>query len=175
MRPPTTSTTRLARRASGTASAPRNVPEETPVALSYAGTTHAVMMATPADLTDFAIGFTLTEGIIASPDEIEDIEVEEAGAGIDIQIRLKDKANTRFEARRRRLAGPVGCGLCGIESIDEAMRSVPAVADIETDAFRVRYLAGCPPVVETTAVPRRHRRGACRRLLRSRQGHRCGP
>jgi FdhD protein len=103
------------------------VPEETPVALSYAGTTHAVMMATPADLRDFAIGFTLTEGIIAKPDEIEAIEIEEAGAGVDIQIRLKDAANTRFEARRRRLAGPVGCGLCGIESIDEAMRSVPAV------------------------------------------------
>lgn len=127
MRAATTSTTRVARRASGSASAPRNVPEETPVALSYAGTTHAVMMATPADLHDFAIGFTLTEGIIASPREIEAIEVEEAGAGIDIQIRLKDAANTRFEARRRRLAGPVGCGLCGIESIDEAMRSIPAV------------------------------------------------
>jgi FdhD protein len=53
--------------------------------------------------------------------------VEDHGAGIDIQIRLKDRANTRFEARRRRLAGPVGCGLCGIESIEEAMRSVDAV------------------------------------------------
>jgi FdhD protein len=118
VRPPTTSTLRIARRASGTASTPRNVPEETPVALSYAGTTHAVMMATPADLEDFAYGFTLTEGIIASADEIEAIEIEDAGAGVDIQIRLKDTANTRFEARRRRLAGPVGCGLCGIRSID---------------------------------------------------------
>lgn len=127
MRPPVTSTTRLTRRSSGLASASRSVPEETPVALSYAGTTHAVMMASPADLEDFAIGFTLTEGIIAQPDEIEAIEVQEAGAGIDIQIRLKDGANTRFEARRRRLAGPVGCGLCGIESIDEAMRSVSEV------------------------------------------------
>lgn len=104
------------------------VPEETPVALSYGGTTHAVMMASPADLDDFAIGFSLTEGIVASPGEIEEIAIEEAGAGIDIQIRLRDRANTRFEARRRRLAGPVGCGLCGIESIDEAMRSVPGVA-----------------------------------------------
>ena len=103
------------------------VPEETPVALSYAGTTHAVMMASPADFDDFALGFSLTEGIIASPAEIESIEVEELGAGIDIQIRLKDTANTRFQARRRRLAGPVGCGLCGIESIDEAMRSVDHV------------------------------------------------
>jgi len=126
-RPPVTSTTRIARRASGTSAAARMVPEETPVALSYAGTTHAVMMASPADFEDFAIGFSLTEGIIASPDEIEAIEVEDHGAGVDIQIRLKDQANIKFQARRRRLAGPVGCGLCGIESIEEAMRSVNAV------------------------------------------------
>jgi len=86
-----------------------------------------VMMATPADLDDFALGFSLTEGIISSAAEVEAIEVEPAGAGIDIQIRLRDQANTRFEARRRRLAGPVGCGLCGIESIDEAMRAIDSV------------------------------------------------
>jgi FdhD protein len=126
-RPPLTQTTRLARRASGTAASARMVPEETPIALSYAGTTHAVMMASPADFDDFALGFSLTEGIIASPDEIESIDVEDHGAGIDIQIRLRDTANTRFQARRRRLAGPVGCGLCGIESIEEAMRSVDDV------------------------------------------------
>ncbi|QKD00169.1 formate dehydrogenase accessory sulfurtransferase FdhD [Mesorhizobium loti] len=123
----TTQISRLAHRASGTAAANRMVPEETPVAFSFAGTTHAVMMASPADFEDFALGFSLTEGIIADPQEIEAIEVEDHGAGIDIQIRLKDTANTRFEARRRRLAGPVGCGLCGIESIEEAMRSVDAV------------------------------------------------
>ena len=126
-RPALTSTIRIARRASGMAAASRMVPEETPVAFSYAGTTHAVMMASPADFEDFALGFSLTEGIVASPDEIEAIEVEDLGSGIDIQIRLKDKANTRFEARRRRLAGPVGCGLCGIESIEEAIRSVDDV------------------------------------------------
>ncbi|TGR74061.1 sulfurtransferase FdhD, partial [Mesorhizobium sp. M2D.F.Ca.ET.223.01.1.1] len=123
----TTQISRLAHRASGTAAANRMVPEETPVAFSFAGTTHAVMMASPADFEDFALGFSLTEGIIADPKEIEAIEVEDLGAGIDIQIRLKDQANTRFQARRRRLAGPVGCGLCGIESIEEAMRSVDAV------------------------------------------------
>ncbi|WFP76404.1 formate dehydrogenase accessory sulfurtransferase FdhD [Mesorhizobium sp. WSM4906] len=126
-RPPVTQISRLARRAGGTAAANRMVPEETPVAFSYAGTTHAVMMASPSDFEDFALGFSLTEGIIADPEEIEAIEVEDLGAGIDIQIKLKDKANTRFQARRRRLAGPVGCGLCGIESIEEAMRSVDAV------------------------------------------------
>lgn len=129
MRSPLASTTRIARRATGTAAAARMVPEETPVALSYNGTAHAVMMASPADLEDFALGFSLTEGIVSGPGEIEAVDiVADAGAGIDIQIRLRDIANTRFEARRRRLAGPVGCGLCGIESIDEAMRSVPPVA-----------------------------------------------
>ena len=128
IRPPLTQTMRLARRAAGTASSNRMVPEETPVAFSFAGTTHAVMMASPADFEDFALGFSLTEGIIETPDEIESIEVEDHGAGVDVQIRLKDQANQKFQARRRRLAGPVGCGLCGIESIEEAMRSVRDVS-----------------------------------------------
>jgi FdhD protein len=154
-----TKISRLAYRPNGTNEADRMVPEETPVALSYAGTTHAVMMASPADFEDFALGFSLTEGIIASVEEIEAIEVEDHGAGIDIQIRLKDKANTRFQARRRRLAGPVGCGLCGIESIEEAMRSVDKIgqskliltaADIVS---AVRLLSKVQPLhAETGAV-----------------------
>ena len=112
-RPPVTSVKRLARRSGGMNSAARAVPEEVPVALSYGGTTHAVMMATPADLEDFALGFSLTEGIVGSAGEIAGIDIEEAGAGVDIQIRLKDAADDRFQARRRHLAGPVGCGLCG--------------------------------------------------------------
>jgi len=158
-RPPITSTTRIARRASGTSAAARMVPEETPVALSFAGTTHAVMMASPADFEDFAIGFSLTEGIIASPDEIESVEVEDHGAGVDIQIRLKDQANTKFQARRRRLAGPVGCGLCGIESIEEAMRSVDVVAgstlalDASDIVRAVKLLSKLQPLhAETGAV-----------------------
>ena len=155
----TTQISRLARRAGGTAAANRMVPEETPVAFSFAGTTHAVMMASPADFEDFALGFSLTEGIIADPKEIEAIEVEDLGAGIDIQIRLKDKANTRFQARRRRLAGPVGCGLCGIESIEEAMRSVDAVGasqltlQAEDITSAVRLLSKVQPLhAETGAV-----------------------
>lgn len=157
-RPPVTSTPRLARRASGTAASSRMVPEETPVAFSFAGTTHAVMMASPADFEDFALGFSLTEGIIASPDEIEAIEVEDHGAGIDIQIRLKDQANTRFEARRRRLAGPVGCGLCGIESIEEAMRSVHDVRQssltlsVDEIAQAVRLLSKQQPLHAATGA-----------------------
>ncbi|RRH98860.1 formate dehydrogenase accessory sulfurtransferase FdhD [Mesorhizobium tamadayense] len=155
----TTQISRLARRASGTAAANRMVPEETPVAFSYAGTTHAVMMASPADFEDFALGFSLTEGIVSASGEIESIEVEDLGAGIDIQIKLKDKANTRFQARRRRLAGPVGCGLCGIESIEEAMRSVDAVGSskltLEADDVTrsVKLLSKLQPLhTETGAV-----------------------
>lgn len=155
----TTQISRLAHRAGGTAAANRMVPEETPVAFSFAGTTHAVMMASPADFEDFALGFSLTEGIIADPKEIEAIEVEDLGAGIDIQIRLKDQANTRFQARRRRLAGPVGCGLCGIESIEEAMRSVDAVGasrltlQAEDITSAVRLLSKVQPLhAETGAV-----------------------
>ena len=155
----TTQISRLAHRASGTAAANRMVPEETPVAFSYAGTTHAVMMASPADFEDFALGFSLTEGIVADPAEIEAIEVEDLGAGIDIHIRLRDKANTRFQARRRRLAGPVGCGLCGIESIEEAMRSADEVGtskltlDAEDVTRSVRLLSKVQPLhSETGAV-----------------------
>lgn len=126
-RPPVTQFTRLARRVAETTWSERRVPEEVPVALSFAGTTHAVMMASPADLEDFALGFALTEAIIGAPDEIERMHVEHLEYGIDIQMWLRDTANTRFKARRRRLAGPVGCGLCGIESIEEAVRPVAKV------------------------------------------------
>src|SRR5690606_29116176 len=101
------------------------------------------------DLEDFALGFSLTEGIVATPDEIESITIEDLGVGFDVQIRLRDAANRRFEARRRRLAGPVGCGLCGIESIEEAMRSAPNVAanglQLAADdvAQSVRLLSEC--------------------------------
>jgi FdhD protein len=158
MKSPVTSASRLARRAGGTSVADRMVPEETPIALSYAGTTHAVMMASPADFEDFALGFSLTEGIVGSPEEIEAIEVEDLGAGIDIQIRLKDAANTRFEARRRRLAGPVGCGLCGIESIEQAMRSVDLVdaSKLTLDAAdivrAVKLLANLQPLHARTGA-----------------------
>jgi FdhD protein len=100
----------------------RCVPEETAIALSYDGTTHAVMMGTPHDLLDFAYGFSLTEGIIRHPDEVASVEIVPAGSGIDIQIRLAVGAAEALGARRRSMAGPVGCGLCGIESIEQALR-----------------------------------------------------
>ncbi|WEZ82267.1 formate dehydrogenase accessory sulfurtransferase FdhD [Rhizobium sp. 32-5/1] len=106
----------------------RVVPEETPIAFSYGGSTHAVMMATPGDLEDFAVGFSLTEGIIKTPLEIESIEAVIDDKGIDVQIMLKDEQNKALTARRRHMAGPVGCGLCGIESIEQAVRKTPSVS-----------------------------------------------
>ena len=101
----------------------RTVPEESPIALAYDGTTAAVVMATPADLTDLAVGFSLTEGIINNAGEIEALDIAPGSQGIELRIWLSADSGRQFKKRRRRLVGPTGCGLCGIESLDEAARS----------------------------------------------------
>lgn len=106
----------------------RRVPEETAVALTFNGTGHAVMMATPADLEDFAVGFALTEGIIERAADVESIEVADLEIGIELRLWIAEHRMARLAERRRRMAGPVGCGLCGIESLEEAMRRVPQVS-----------------------------------------------
>lgn len=106
----------------------RVLPEEVAVAITYNGSTQAVMMASPADLIDFAYGFTLTEGI-ATAEEIESVEVVETPLGLDLQIWLIENAASRRAARRRSMAGPVGCGLCGIESLEEAQRRPQMVSE----------------------------------------------
>jgi FdhD protein len=104
----------------------RQLAREVAVALVYDGTTQAVMMATPADLVDFAYGFSASEGI-ARPDQIDSVEVIERPAGIDVQIWLKGAAGAALAARRRVMAGPVGCGLCGIDSLEQALRPLRPV------------------------------------------------
>lgn len=103
----------------------RSLPEEVPVAMVYGGTTQAVMMASPADLEDFAMGFSLTEGIVAGPDEIQRLEVLDHPQGIEAQMWLAEDRAEALAARRRFMTGPVGCGLCGIDSIAEAVRALP--------------------------------------------------
>ncbi len=109
----------------------RDVPEEIPVAFSYGGSTHAVMMASPVDLEDFAYGFSLTEGIISEASQIEAVDVLETDQGFDVQVTLFDQQADALRARKRHMAGPVGCGLCGIESIEQAVRPIPDVSFVE--------------------------------------------
>ena len=108
----------------------RVVAEEAAIALSYGGSTEAVMMATPADLEDFAIGFSLSEGIIEDLGEVENIDIEAASGGIDLQISLTDDVDRALRVRRRAKAGPVGCGLCGVESIEEALKPAANVSSV---------------------------------------------
>lgn len=112
----------------GDTSNDRLLPQEVAVALSFNGSTQAVMMATPGDLIDFAYGFSFTEGI-AKPDEIQSIEIVSTENGLDVQIWLMTDAEARLSQRRRTMAGPVGCGLCGIDSLEEATRVPPKVHD----------------------------------------------
>ncbi len=155
----------------------RPLPEEVAVALSFNGSTQAVMMATPDDLVDFAYGFALTEGI-ATPDQIESVEVQPAGQGIDVQVWLVAEAEARLAARRRTMAGPVGCGLCGIDSIEQAMRPV---AQIAPSAFRMTPAAGdagrialSGPPTAARCHPRRPLRGVLVRRWPCRRARGCG-
>jgi FdhD protein len=120
---------RTAWRASELEAGDRVIPEEMAVALSYNGSSYAVMMATPRDFEDFAIGFSLTERIIESPDEIESFEVVEQELGVELRMWLSEPRAGALTERRRFMAGPTGCGLCGIDSLAEAMRVPPVVSD----------------------------------------------
>jgi FdhD protein len=103
----------------------RTLAEEVPVAFSYDGATHAVLMATPDDLEDFALGFTYTEGIITAPAEIAELAVVSVADGIVLRMWLAGNRSDAFAARRRRFVGPAGCGMCGLESLAEANRTIP--------------------------------------------------
>lgn len=125
---PSTPLPRLAFDAGRFTHSAREIAEEVPIALSYRGTAQAVMMASPSDLEDFAYGFTLNEGIVARPEDILSVNAEETGGGIDLQIELAGDHQEALTARRRAIAGPVGCGLCGIESIEQALAPARHVA-----------------------------------------------
>lgn len=110
---------RIAR--AGTASGLRTIANEVPVALEYDGQPYAVMMLTPADLEDFAVGFSLTERLIARADDIARIDIRSAELGIAIDVRLEAPASKRVAERQRALVGQSGCGICGIQTLEEAM------------------------------------------------------
>jgi formate dehydrogenase accessory protein FdhD len=101
--------------------------EEAPVALLYNGVSHAVMMATPADLEDYALGFSLAEGIVEEPAELRYVEATDSGMGWVVELLVAQAHLDRLHERRRSLLGASGCGLCGVESLQAALRPAPAV------------------------------------------------
>ncbi len=104
-----------------------HLPDEAPVNILYNGNSFAVMMATPQDLHDFAVGFSITEGIADQLSDMSDIRIAEVGDGVIINIKVDEKLLERAEGRRRTLTGRSGCGLCGAQSLDAVMKPLRSV------------------------------------------------
>jgi FdhD protein len=119
----------------------RLLPEETAIALTYDRATFAVMMATPADLRDFAFGFSLSEGIVGCIDDIVEFEAVILPAGIECRMSLAPARRAALQTRRRRIAGPAGCGLCGMDSLAEAIKApAPVSSNLKLAAASIRAL-----------------------------------
>jgi FdhD protein len=103
--------------------------DEVPIAFEYNGVSHAVMLATPGDLEDFAVGFSVSEGIVQEPGEIYGVEVHPSEQGITVAIEVASGAFARLKIRRRTLAGRTGCGICGSESLEQVLRPLPALGE----------------------------------------------
>jgi FdhD protein len=137
---------------------PRRVPEETALAMTYNGGTYAVMMGTPQDLTDFAVGFSLNEGVITSVDDIVSRDVIELDDGIEIRMWLAPELAERISARRRQIAGPTGCGLCGIDSLSEAVK--PAAIVPKGRSFAPHEIMAALAAIEPLQIINRETRAA---------------
>lgn len=158
MKPPVTSVERQIWRESGISEGVRAIPEETAVALTYNGGTYAVMMATPQDLEDFALGFSLHEGVVESLSEIQSLEVLPLDDGVECRMWIDQAHAERLSTRRRQIAGPTGCGLCGVDSIAEAVKPAAIVGAGRKFSPRqiMDAMAAMPPLqklnMETRAV-----------------------
>ena len=103
------------------------VAEEVPIAIVFHNVPHVVMLATPANFEDFAVGFTLSEGLVGHPDEIREVEVTQGAEAVDVRVTVVWERFTELLHRRRNLTGRTGCGLCGAETADDAIREVAKV------------------------------------------------
>ena len=136
----------------------RTIPEETAIALTFNGGTYAVMMGTPQNLGDFAVGFSLSEGIVQTPDDIQSLDIVDLGDGIELRMWLTQANADRLNERRRHIAGPTGCGICGIDSIAETLRPASIVPPGRSFSSReiMAAMQSIPPLqtinVETRAV-----------------------
>lgn len=121
------------------------VAEETPIALVYNGVSHVVMLATPLDLEDFALGFSLSEGILKHKSELYDIEVLVQPQGIELRMSVATECFVKLKERRRNLTGRTGCGLCGAESLDQALR-------MPNDEMLIRKLSGADQAISAASI-----------------------
>lgn len=132
--------------------------EEIPLALEYNGISHATVLATPSDLEDLALGFSLTEGIIRRAGDIHDLEIVETAQGYIAQITIASACLSELKQRRRSLAGRTGCGLCGLESLDDVVRPLPPVAGpsrritVAAILQGLRSLKQCQPLHQRTGA-----------------------
>jgi FdhD protein len=113
---------------------PDHLAQEVPVALVFNGISHAVMMATPNDLEDFALGFGLTEGLLESPSELYGVDVLVSEQGHSVHLEVAAACEWRLKERRRTLAGRTGCGLCGTDSLDQVQRRLMPVPEVQVNA-----------------------------------------
>jgi FdhD protein len=115
------------------------IAEETPVAIVYNGIPHVVMMATPQDLEDFALGFSITEELIGTPADLEHIEVVRYSQGIEIQTQVNRACEEVIAGRTRRLTGRTGCGICGADSVSMVLKQLhPVNVDVSIRAGAIR-------------------------------------
>ncbi|MGR6980539.1 formate dehydrogenase accessory sulfurtransferase FdhD [Testudinibacter sp. P27/CKL/0425] len=113
---------------------------EVPVALVYNGIAHTVMMCSPADLEDFALGFSLAEGIIDKPGDIYSLEVQTVANGIEVQIEMASRCFMALKEKRRTLAGRTGCGLCGVEQLQQVARPLtPLNRTLQLDLTKLNH------------------------------------
>lgn len=123
------------------------VAEEVPIALIYNGVSHAVMLATPQDLEDFALGFSLSEGILQNKSELYDVEIITQPLGIELRLEVATEAFVKLKERRRNLVGRTGCGLCGAESLEQALRLPKINATTQTSIH-----AASSPIVNASSM-----------------------
>lgn len=125
-----------------------HVVQEMPVALVYNGISHAVMMATPTDLALFAKGFSLSEGILSSLKELYALDIRQTALGMQVEMTISSRAFAALKQQRRSMAGRSGCGLCGVESLQQLQHSLPLIST----PFRQDWLSQIPPAVASLSA-----------------------